>query len=713
MKRLALFLLVLAPTAASAQRFNAAGEQIIDLGANNDVTQSAAGNLQAQVTSTNATQADVFNGAGDSVGGAMNGAIGSLALFSLDVGTLDATIVPQCDLAGDATWQTGFFYNPTTLATTTSLVVTNPNPNVELQIVCPGAWQSRAYVSAFTSGTANADFLAVTGTSPLAFAQLRNSSGAESATASAPLRVDPTGSTTQPISAASLPLPTGASTLAEQQSQTSALEIMDDWDETNRAAVNTIAGQVGVQGGAGASTALTQRVALATDANTIQGTVTANAGTGSFTVVGNKSSNGGVPGATNLGTLPAVANAAAPTHTETNQVALRTQLDGDLVVEMEDALPAGDNNVGNVDVASMPSNTTATGTLTAPAQVVTITVPQGGSSIGLQVTGTWTGQIEFEATVDGTNYISVYASNNSGTSTNATTVNGGFILPGAGFLTVRVRASALSSGTANISFNASVGTSGATLTGPLPAGTNNVGDVDVATIAGGDNNIGNVDIVTFPDNEPVDVALMNGVAVTMGNGASGTGVQRVTIASDSTGQVAVASLPNEGQQTAANSISVTPDTDNDSIGATGAAPPGEATYVGGLSSGATGGFLTSMPVCLTSEPIDITTATTTLEITGVSGRHVYICAINLVTAAANNVTIIAGTGATCGTSTAALVGGTTAAEGWNFAANGGLAMGSGLGSVLSTNGAGATGDSVCIVTSAATQLAGTISYTIY
>lgn len=44
-------------------------------------------------------------------------------------------------------------------------------------------------------------------------------------------------------------------------------------------------------------------------------------------------------------------------------------------------------------------------------------------------------------------------------------------------------------------------------------------------------------IGTFPDNEPINIAQMNGVAVTMGNGASGTGVQRVTIASDSTGQV--------------------------------------------------------------------------------------------------------------------------------------------------------------------------------
>jgi hypothetical protein len=35
--------------------------------------------------------------------------------------------------------------------------------------------------------------------------------------------------------------------------------------------------------------------------------------------------------------------------------------------------------------------------------------------------------------------------------------------------------------------------------GALPAGNNNIGDVDVASIATGDNNIGNVDIVTMPN----------------------------------------------------------------------------------------------------------------------------------------------------------------------------------------------------------------------
>lgn len=130
----------------------------------------------------------------------------------------------------------------------------------------------------------------------------------------------------------------------------------------------------------------------------------------------------------------------------------------------------------------------------------------------------------------------------------------------------------------------------------------------------------------------------------------------------------------------------------------------------GLGSGATGGLILSSAVCDSFANVNVATATTTLLVAGVSGRHVRICALSLVTAAANNVALISGTGATCGTGTTGMNGGTTAATGWNFAANGGLAQGSGVGQINQTN---ATGDSVCIVTSAATQLSGRLSYAIY
>ncbi|MEW6303505.1 MAG: hypothetical protein AB1705_08550 [Verrucomicrobiota bacterium] len=136
----------------------------------------------------------------------------------------------------------------------------------------------------------------------------------------------------------------------------------------------------------------------------------------------------------------------------------------------------------------------------------------------------------------------------------------------------------------------------------IAAGNNNIGDVDVATIAAGDNNIGNVDVVTVPadpfganadaaatagstgsmqaklrlitsqldavqtavqliDNTVsgtgVNVSQMNGVNVTMGNGVSGTGVQRVTIASDSTGVVGLSAGENHVGQVGTPGIAVT------------------------------------------------------------------------------------------------------------------------------------------------------------
>jgi len=54
-------------------------------------------------------------------------------------------------------------------------------------------------------------------------------------------------------------------TLADDDPAVTALQIMDDWDETNRCAVNLISSQIGVAGGSGANGATVQRVTVATD----------------------------------------------------------------------------------------------------------------------------------------------------------------------------------------------------------------------------------------------------------------------------------------------------------------------------------------------------------------------------------------------------------------------------------------------------------------
>lgn len=91
-----------------------------------------------------------------------------------------------------------------------------------------------------------------------------------------------------------------------------------------------------------------------------------------------------------------------------------------------------------------------------------------------------------------------------------------------------------------LSGNVSGTTTNVSIGSALPAGTNNIGDVDILSIAAGDNNIGNVDVLsiaagdnnignvdivtmpsvtigTFPDNEPFNLAQYNGSSVGASN----------------------------------------------------------------------------------------------------------------------------------------------------------------------------------------------------
>lgn len=56
---------------------------------------------------------------------------------------------------------------------------------------------------------------------------LRNNAGTEVGTSGAPLRTDPTGTTTQPVSAASLPLPAGAATSVKQDTLIANLQALN------------------------------------------------------------------------------------------------------------------------------------------------------------------------------------------------------------------------------------------------------------------------------------------------------------------------------------------------------------------------------------------------------------------------------------------------------------------------------------------------------
>ena len=126
--------------------------------------------------------------------------------------------------------------------------------------------------------------------------------------------------------------------------------------------------------------------------------------------------------------------------------------------------------------------------------------------------------------------------------------------------------------------------------GALPAGTNNIGDVDVASIAAGDNNIGNVDIVSgtiTTVSTVTNLAQQGGVAISLNTGVRDTGTQRVTIATNDVVPVSQSGTWDEvGINDSGNSITVD-------------APVGTPVFVR-LSDGSSA--IATLPVSLASVP---------------------------------------------------------------------------------------------------------------
>jgi hypothetical protein len=144
-------------------------------------------------------------------------------------------------------------------------------------------------------------------------------------------------------------------------------------------------------------------------------------------------------------------------------------------------LKAIDNNDGTFSVASgiqvMPANVTVIGTIDANGEIVAIVLPNGCGTVALQVLNIpGASQLNFEGTIDGITWSPVDASNGLAT-INATAGDDIFILPGAGYYSIRVRATLWGVGVCTITFIATIGTSASILTGALPAGANVIGSV--------------------------------------------------------------------------------------------------------------------------------------------------------------------------------------------------------------------------------------------
>lgn len=178
-------------------------------------------------------------------------------------------------------------------------------------------------------------------------------------------------------------------------------------------------------------------------------------------------------------------------------------------------------DIGDVDVTSVPADpfgvnadaASATGSISAKLRFIAAT--------GIPVTGT--------VTVSGTVAIG------------AGSAVIGHVIVDSGTV------AATQSGTwniTNVSGTVSLPTGAATAAKQPALGTAGTASTDVITVQG----IASMtkllvtpDSVALPANQSVNVSQINGVTVLMGNGASGTGAQRVTIANDSTGVLATVS----------------------------------------------------------------------------------------------------------------------------------------------------------------------------
>jgi hypothetical protein len=108
----------------------------------------------------------------------------------------------------------------------------------------------------------------------------------------------------------------------------------------------------------------------------------------------------------------------------------------------------------------------------------------------------------------------------------------------------------------------------------------------------------------------------------------------------------------------------------------------------------------SKPLDNSSVAINVSTATTTQLVAISASTVIYVTSFDVIAGGTGNITFVYGTGSSCGTGTTSLTGP------YNLTAQAGIAKGSGIGTVLKVP----AGNALCVTTSAAVQMSGSVSY---
>ncbi len=527
------------------------------------------------------------------------------------------------------------------------------------------------------------------GTQPISAASLPLPTGAaqEHVTAASPHATRLTDGTafykattpadTQPVSAASLPLPAGAATETTLSALNAKIntEITEDYDTgVGTQTMKKFGIALPASGGSVAGGTATNPLRVdptGTTAQPVSGTVTANAGTGTFTVGQATGTNlhmvcdsGCTPGgsfadstAFTFGTTAVNNMGAVVDDTATNTVLENSA--GAPRMSTNRVLYANPRDAAGNEIASATAAPAGT-----ERGLVTRPIPSGTQTVAGTVTaniGT-TGGLALDATVAATQPRTVTGNAASGAADSGNPVKtGGVFNTTQPTVTTgqRVDQQMTARGELLIAKGVSgfsIDNTGFNVTGSLPAGTNNIGGINVAQI--------------------------NGVAPLMGNGLTGTGSPRVTVASDNSNAAGIGGS------------------------ATGAAVPSAARYIAGAGSGAAGApNLTGAIFC--DNWTNINQIAGAQLITGVASKQTYICNLFLYSATAQNVALVEGTGVVCATGTAGLLGGATAATGQNLAANQGFVLPA---STVPWRKTATAADNVCLLQSGTGQVSGVIAW---
>lgn len=301
----------------------------------------------------------------------------------------------------------------------------------------------------------------------------------EVGTAASPLRTDPTGTTNQPVIGTKTNNAAAPGTnnlgvlpcLANAASPTFTEGNLVNCSVTLAGAERVVG--TGTAGTANAGVVTIQGIASMTPVQVSQATA-ANL---NATIVGTKTNNNATPGATNLGVLPAVASTSAPSYTDTDMVALSTDLSGSLRVNVVSG------STGNAAASATGSS-----------------VPAQADYTGINVGGTLRGQ--------------------TGTNTSGSVYAADVNIVGAPAITYNATQPTKTDGQTVTDFQ--ITSRGALVVNP------GVENFPVsAVITTGSAQIGHLEA-----NQSSNVAQINGVTPLMGAGNTGTGSPRVTIASD-------------------------------------------------------------------------------------------------------------------------------------------------------------------------------------